>query len=608
MTVWIHRGVPVTMRDGIHLATDIYLPAPPGSVAPLPALLLRTPYDRTSRERMAEAEWFAGRGYAVVVQDCRGRFASEGVFRLGRGEAEDGYDSVEWVAGQPWCNGRVGTMGTSYMAWVQSALATLAPPHLAAMWVHEGIANGLKESVRQGGAFELRWMGWAFYGAATDPALDDETRRVLTGIDLRDWLNLFLPQPGASPLALSPDYERWYWEYLTTGTSGALWDSRGVNVERYWDEHADVPTVYSGGWYDSYTRATIRNFLGLTARKQSPQHLLMGPWTHGTKEPGLTYAGDVDFGPDAAVNFTDLRLQWFDYWLKGQGRPPLPRVRYFVMGGGSGRRRPDGRLDHGGTWCTSDTWPPAGAGTLRLYLSAGGRLTRETPAAAGEAAFRFDPRRPVPTLGGNISFLKFIQKVPPSLEEAPVADRLEHVSPIGGHNQVTFAGLFGAAPPYGPLAGRPDVVSFVTEPLPEPLLLCGPIAVRLWVSTDAPDTDFTAKLIDWYPPNADYPLGYALNLADGIQRLRFRAGYEAEQPMTPGSVVPIVIELYPSANYFPVGHRLRLDLSSSNFPRFDLNPNTGAPLGASRAWRVATNRIVWGPRYPGHLELTAVRP
>jgi len=604
VSVWIERGVRVAMRDGATLATDVYYPSPPAAGQSLPTILVRTPYDRLAYDQSGDASRFAGHGYAVVVQDCRGRFASDGDFRLGRGEAEDGYDTVEWIAAQPWSNGRVGTMGTSYLAWVQSALATLAPPHLKAMWVHEGIANGLKESVRQGGAFELRWMGWAFYGAATDPRLDAQTRRHLRRVDLRDWLGWSLPQPGESPLALSPNYEQWYREYLTTGVEGPLWDSRGPNVERYLDEHADVPTVYSGGWYDSYTRATIRNFLDLRARKTQPQFLVMGPWTHGTLPPTTTFAGDVDLGPDAAIDFLDVQRQFFDRWLKEEDGPAQPPVRYFLMGGGSGRRRQDGRLDHGGAWRRSDTWPPPGAQPRRFYLDEGAVLADEPPAQAGSRTIVFDPRDPVPTLGGNLSFLTYIQPVPESLEEISVSSRMAPVSPIGGQNQATYPGLFGAKPPYGALIARPDVMAFVTAPLARPVVLVGPIRVRLWVSTDGPDTDFTAKLVDWYPPSADYPEGYALNIGDGIQRLRFREGYDRERPVTAGEVVPIEIELYPSANLFQAGHRIRVDISGSNFPRFDLNLNTGGPLGGTGAYRVATNRVHWGPDRPSALELT----
>jgi uncharacterized protein len=606
MSTWIERGVRVPMRDGLTLATDVYYPAGPGGGQTWPTILIRTPYDRLLQDRNGECSWFAGHGYVVVVQDCRGRFESDGYFRLGRGEAEDGYDAVEWVAAQPWSNGRVGTMGTSYLAWVQSALATLAPPHLRAMWVHEGIANALKESVRQGGAFELRWMGWAFYGAATDPHLDAETRRHLARVDFREWLRWALPEPGRSPLALSPTYERWYREYVTTGVEGPLWDARGPNVERYYAEHADVPTVYSGGWYDSYTRATIRNFLELRARKEQPQFLLMGPWTHGGLEPTHTYAGAVDLGPDAAIDFLDAQRGFFDRWLKGEDGPPMAPVRYFLMGGGSGRRGPDGRLDHGGVWRVGASWPPEGARQRRFFLGQDGSL-RDSPAtSAGERAIVYDPRDPVPTLGGNISFLSHLLPVPEQLEDLPVQRRMAPVSPTGGQNQVTYDGLFGAKPPYGPLVARPDVMSFVTEPLAAPIVLTGPIRVRLWVSTDGPDTDFTAKLVDWYPPSPDDPEGYALNVMDGIQRLRFREGYDRERPAVPGAVVPLTIDLYPSANVFAAGHRIRLDISSSNFPRFDLNTNTGEPLGQAQTYRVATNRVHWGPDRPSALELTVL--
>lgn len=606
MSVYLERGVRVPMRDGILLATDVYFPARPGEGRRFPALLVRTPYDRRGQDRQTEAEWFSERGYVVVVQDCRGRFESQGRFLLGRGEAEDGYDTVEWIAAQAWSNGRVGTMGTSYLAWVQSALATLHPPHLRAMWVHEGVANGLKESVRQGGAFELRWMGWAFYGAATDPALDPETRRRLTRVDLRDHLSWALPRPGESPLRLSPTYESWYWEYLTTAVESPLWDSRGPNVERYYGEHADVPTVYSGGFYDSYTRATIRNFLALRETKSAPQYLFMGPWTHGSQEPLHRYAGDVDLGPEAAVDFLDLHLRFFNRYLKDEPEEEVPPVRYFLMGGGTGRRLRDGRLDHGGEWQASDTWPPPGARAETWYLHDEGALRRDPPASPSSQTFVYDPKDPVPTIGGNISFLKYIWPLPEHLEEVPVATRLAHVSPIGGQDQRTRPGLFGSRPPYGGLEERPDVIMFTTSSLSEDVVLTGAVVVKLFVSSDAPDTDFTAKLIDWYPPSADYPDGYALNITDGIIRLRFRDGFDTERFVEPGTVVPVTIRCYPSANRFQAGHRIRLDISSSNFPRFDLNPNSGEPVGQGRSVRCATNHIHIGPDHPSTVELTVI--
>ncbi|MGC8487218.1 MAG: CocE/NonD family hydrolase, partial [Clostridia bacterium] len=396
------------------------------------------------------------------------------------------------------------------------------------------------------------------------------------------------------------------WEYLTTPVSGELWNSRGPNVERYFDEHADVPTVYSGGWYDSYTRATIRNFLGLRAKKSSPQFLFMGPWTHGGQEPLHTFAGDVDLGAEAAVDFLDLQRQFFDRYLKDEPAEEAPPVRYFLMGGGSGARRIDGRMDHGGSWKTSDTWPPPGAHPHPLFLGSHGELLDRAPTEAGVRTFVYDPRDPVPTIGGNISFLKYIWPLPEHLEDVPVATRLAHVSPIGGQDQRTRPGLFGARPPYGGLESRPDVLMFVTAPLREEVVLAGPVTITLYVSSDAPDTDFTAKLIDWYPESSDYPEGYALNITDGITRLRFREGVDEERPVPPGTVVPVTLNLYPSANRFAAGHRIRLDVSSSNFPRFDLNPNSGEPVGQGRVARAAVNRIHLGPAHPSALELTVL--
>jgi putative CocE/NonD family hydrolase len=592
-------------RDGVALATDLYFPGNGPGARARPALLLRTPYDKSAADRVMMAERWADAGYVFVVQDCRGRFLSDGVFALGQHEAEDGYDTIEWIGAQPWCNGRVGTVGTSYMAWVQSALATLNPPHLACMWVHEGIANGYKESLRQGGAFELRWMGWAFYGAATDPHLTPSQRAALQQVDLRDWLSPRLPLTGESPLALAPHMEQWFVQYLTAGIEGGVLDYRGINIEKHYPEHADVPTMYSGGWYDSYTRATIRNWSAMRMLKKSPQGLLMGPWTHGVKETGLTYAGNVDFGPDAAIDYFEVRRRWFDCWLKETGdQNPYPPVQYFLMGGGTGRIREDGRLDHGGCWLTDTTWPPTGSRPWVLFGTPDRRLKSNADGTTGTISFVADPQNPVPTIGGNLSFLSYLRPIPEEiLPYVPVLDRLEPVIPIGGQNQVTYPGLFGAKPPYGPLNLRPDVVSFVSSPLARPVNVTGPVVVELTVASDAADTDFTAKLIDWYPPSDQVTFGYALNITDGIQRLRFREGTAHEVAYAPGTPVRLRIECYPTANRFMPGHRIRLDIASSNFPRFDINPNTGAPLGNSQHMVVAHQTILIDDANPLWLEL-----
>jgi putative CocE/NonD family hydrolase len=285
----------------------------------------------------------------------------------------------------------------------------------------------------------------------------------------------------------------------------------------------------------------------------------------------------VSFGETAPIDhwagdWRAYRLRFFDHVIKGK---PLdePNVRIFVMGGGSGRRTPDGKLDHGGQWIEAAAWPVPGSTMASFYLHADGSLDRERPdAGAQPLSYDFDPSHPVPTIGGAFS-------------------SLEPVASAGAFNQVEGPRFFGCEPPYLPLASRSDVLVFQTAPLPEPTRIVGPIEADLWVETDGPDTDFTAKLIDVYPPSADYPGGYAMNLTDGILRLRY-----AEDPAKPrlrvsGEVTRINITAFPTANLFAAGHRIRLDVSSSNFPKFDVNPNTGEPDGMARRKRVARNTV-----------------
>ena len=328
--VVIQRNRAVPMRDGVRLATDVYLPARDGTPIDIafPTILTRTPYDKGPKSVILDGEWWARRGYARVIQDVRGRFASEGDFYLLKNEAEDGYDTVEWLAQQPWCDGQVGMVGTSYLAWVQSAAATQNPPHLSAMWVNQGAFNGLSSSLRQGGALELRWLAWAFWNAPVspeaeaDPVLYEALDRA--AVDLRAWLARLPWRPGDTPLSLTQDYERWAIDLLTQATEQDwLWQLPSMNFERFIDQTADVPTVYSGGWYDSYTRATTDSFAAFSHAKAAPQYLLMGPWTHGDAPLDRTWSGDADFGPTAptsgnlAESVPHLRLQFFDHVLKG---------------------------------------------------------------------------------------------------------------------------------------------------------------------------------------------------------------------------------------------------------------------------------------------------
>ena len=595
-----HPDVMIPTRDGINLAADIHRPLRDGIPVqePLPALLQRTPYGKSAVGRREEAAFFAENGYVVVVQDCRGRYKSEGGFTKYVGEGRDGYDTVEWVAQQPWCNGKVGTYGLSYAAHTQAALASLNPPHLMAMWLEcGGFASAYHSGCRNGGAFELRQATWAFREAleSVEARRNPQTVRAAMGRqNIHDWFNRLPWKRGHSPLQWTPDYENYLLEIWGHETFDEYWQQVGLCAAAHYGPFADVPQVHQCSWYDPYAAGSIQNYLNLSQLKDSPVSLIMGPWTHGARS--VTYAGDVDFGPQSTLDdpdegdFNRQRLRFFDHWLKGEdnGWGERAPVKIFMMGGGSGRRNGEGRLEHGGHWLEETHWPPAGALTTPLYLHRDGGLSA-TPAPGREpgSAYRFDPDNPVPTIGGNIS------------SGLPIMEP-------GGFDQRESEQFYGCQPPYLPLASRPDVLVFQTEPLAAAVSVAGPVEVKLWVSSSAVDTDFTAKLLDVYPPSRHYPEGYALNLTDGVLRAKFRNSWSQPELMTPGEVYPITIELYPTSNLFAPGHRIRLDISSSNFPRLDVNGNTGENPGLSARKIVAENTVYHDRDRPSHALLSVI--
>ena len=610
--------VMVEMRDGTKLATDIFRPADPETGEALteakPALLDRTPYDKRGRlER--HGEWYAKRGYVVAIQDCRGRFNSEGEFYIFVDEPEDGHDTVEWLADQAYCDGQVGTFGTSYGAWVQSALATQSPPHLEAMFVNQGAANGRAATFRHNGAFELRWLCWALTlgGGFAKRALDDSTiQQRLANVDVGELLNDGPIQPGQSPLRHIPNYEEWTFDIMTTGSAEEeLWQEPGINFEAYYDEMADVPTVYAGAWYDSYTKATCDNFEALAERKESDHYLLMGPWTHGWNTYPLpswnkSYSGELEFGETVLRDYQQTRLDFFDHYLKDADTwSDRPTVEFFQMGEGNGSATTNGRLHHGGSWREADDWPLPETEATRYYAHPDGTLQPTKPDASDSTTtYEFDPQDPVPTVGGNCSsYISYEQREEPLLEY-PLAERkLDDLTGRGGFDQRTREDTLAATKTGRPLEARDDVVVFRTPPLTEPVRIAGPLSVTVYGETDAPDTDFTAKLIDEYPPNEDFQNGFALNLADSICRGRYRGYRDTPDPIEPGAVHEYEMEPYPTANVFKSGHRIRLDISSSNFPRYDVNHNTGGPLYGDREYNVATNTVHHSSEYPTHIEL-----
>lgn len=606
--VHVTRDVMVTMRDGVRLATDIYRPALDGEPlqTPLPVLLERTPYDKLGvnhgdrtrqdshpRSKPELAVQFVRGGYVVALQDCRGRYASEGVFEKYLAEGEDGFDTLEWLAQQPWCDGKVGTLGLSYGAHTQSALACLNPPALAAMFLDSGgFSSAYHSGIRQGGAFELKQATWAYKHALLSPATESDPvrRQALISQDLKAWFAHMPWSEGASPLSAAPEYEKYLLDQWRNGLFGPYWTQTGLYARGAYDDYADVPMVHMSSWFDPYALTATENYLGLSARKSSPVKLVMGPWTHGQRS--VSHAGDVDFGADApldgalAQDYVALRLAWFDAWLKAAPGPdPLPPVKLFVMGGGSGRKTPEGRLDHGGRWRNVAAWPPASSVVMDYFLQADGGLST-TPPQVAEAfrAYVHDPRKPVPTIGGALA------------SGAPVME-------AGAFDQREDERFFGCRAPYRALADRDDVLVFQTSPLADDVEVIGPIQAELFIASDCVDTDFTIKLIDLHPPSEDFPDGFAMNLSHGILRARYRLSYSHESRLAPGGIYRIEIEAFPTANLFLKGHRIRLDIASSNFPHFDVNPNSGEPEGYGRTPRVATNRVYVDATRPSRLLL-----
>jgi uncharacterized protein len=600
----IERDLMVPARDGVRLATDVY--RPPG-IGPFPVLLERTPYDKSApsrsertaavaapRSRAEVAAYFLRHGYAVVYQDCRGRYRSEGRFTKYLSEAQDGYDTLAWLMTRPWCNGRIGTFGLSYAAHTQAALGCLDPPGLAAQFLDcGGFSNAYRSGIRHDGAFDLKQATWAYNNALAD-ARDPAVKAALQAEDIKAWFARMPWRRGHSPLRAAPEYEDYLFEQWSHGRFDDFWKQPGIYAEGYWDRYADVPIVHLSGWYDPYARTAVENYVGLSRRGHAPNRLILGPWTHGDRS--LSYAGDVDFGVAAAVDgnlaedFLALRCNWFDCWLKGveNGVDKDPPVRIFVMGGGSGRRNNAGRLDHGGRWRTAADWPLPQTRWTAYYLHGDRTLGPAKPdAGMPPLGFRFDPRDPVPTIGGALSSGEPLMRG-------------------GAYDQREGPRVFGARTPFRPLSERADVLSFATPPLDREIEVAGPVTVRLWIASDSPDTDFTAKLIDVHPPNHDYPEGFAMNLTEGLLRVRYRDSWERPTWLAPGAVYAITIDLFPIGNLFTPGHCLRLDISSSNFPHFDVNSNSGEPEGSMDHPRIAENRIFLDSQRPSHIMLPII--
>jgi putative CocE/NonD family hydrolase len=555
------KDVMIPMRDGIRLCTDIFRPARNSAPVPgkFPIILERTPY---GKGYIADpANYFVTRGYVVVFQDVRGRYKSEGKWVAIRDDPNDGFDTAKWLGEQPWSDGNIGTTGSSYDGATQHAMAIANAPYVKAMVPRNAMSDFGRYGVRHNGAFELRFFNWiltmgyatgtnslpeAAKRAASDPAaalaLADMATRV------REYVRNLPLRPGTTPLKFAPDYEAWLVEAMKHGDYDDFWKNAGASVIDHLAEYKDIPEYHTTGWYDSWgTPVANLNFPELRKAKKSLQRLIFGPWIHSSEM--LSYAGEAQFTPDAALDLNAFHLRWFDHWLKGidNGVDREPPVRIYVMGGGDGHKTAQGRIFVGGHWRDEQEWPLVRSVPMPYYLHAGGVLSADKPTETAPITYLFDPKNPVPTLGGNISSQG-------TLMFQGAADQRCRTD-------------FWLCSDTRPLSARNDVLVFQTAPLAEPMEVTGRLIVKLWASSNALDTDFTAKLIDVYPPSADFPAGVDLNIGDSIVRARYRNGGKAEL-LQPGQAYEFTIEMYPTSLLVQKGHRVRLDVSSQQLPAF----------------------------------------
>ncbi|MFC1887074.1 CocE/NonD family hydrolase, partial [Thermodesulfobacteriota bacterium] len=478
----------------------------------------------------------------------------------------------------------------SYVGLAQEALAMEQPPHLKAMFIGGGSTNYHMDTEGTGGAFRAAHnLMYSFYLATDmeDGAIPAAARRAWLAECEKNagaWLKL----PLSRQIAIfehMPSAQKWYSDWITHQNFDDYWKQKGCCAEGRYDEYPDIPIYRFGGHYAQYSVSSMKSHIELTKLNRSPNFLQYGPWVHAE-------CGDVEFGIEHPSNdkrerMRDEQLRFFDQFFKGLNTGLLdePKVKIFVMGGGEGVKSNQGRLVHGGGWRFEDAWPLPQITYTNYYLKSDGTLEISTPGKDDPSSgYTYDPNDPVPTLGGPYTYPR---------------------ENSGPRDQMCRTGLYGCKNNL-PVSSRMDVLSFMTPPLAEDVDIIGPVIVKLWASSSAVDTDFTAKLIDQYPPGADYPHGYALGVIDGIIRARYRESLENPVLMDPGKVYEFTIDLWQVSNRFKAGHRIRLDISSSNFPALDANPNTGEDIGFHTRSITAHNAIYHDAERPSHIILPII--
>lgn len=539
----------------------------------------------------------------LLFKILRGRYKSGDEFYHGINETTDGYDTLEWIAAQKWSNCRIGMTGKSYLAAVQCAAAISGSEHLSSVFHVKAPSDYYQNGFRNGGALLMYSVPIAFMFASSSPkALVNP----VIGENLIDcferhsseWLGRMPIKKGLTPLRHVPEYERWLFDVMEHTEYDDYWKKVPLwQPMEFRDQYADIPSYYVGGWYDLYKEETF--YVQLARQKKQPIKLLMGPWDHVSFG---RCAGDVDFGPAAELSIKDyyaLLLKWFDRTLKDieNGITEESSVKIFVMGGGDGRKNEHGKMRHGGEWRLEDEWPLQRTKYTEYYFHGDGLLSPTKPSEEKSLSnYHYDPKDPVPTIGGTSYFFKGID-----------ADSglLDTYIPYGPHDQKESTEYFHCKS-HLPLSSRQDVLVFQSLPLTEDIEVTGPLKIKLWASSSAIDTDFTAKLIVEYPPNEDYVDGYAMNISDGIIRARFRNGFEVEEFMSAGEIYEFTITIHSTSNLFKRGHRIRVDISSSNFPTYDPNPNTCNLLKPGNVHVIAENTIYHDAMHPSCIILPVI--
>ena len=540
------------MRDRVRLSTDLYLPLEGG---PFPTLLLRTIYDNQADRGFQWVRRFVDSGYAVVMQDCRGRFDSEGAWEPYAHEAEDGYDTQQWIGAQSWCDGNIGTFGSSYIGFTQTQTAPLRSPYLKALVPSASQQDNYGHWYIDGALQLHTAMNFINMAGRT-------MQRAGRGLISSEELYRRLPIVSALDDIVDIPFYRDAVRHFTYDRHWAAYSMRG----RY--DEVEAPALFLTGWYDNLLHETFKLYEGWAngARTEDARRLtklLVGPWDHSGIYSTDT-VGDVDFGDDARLDMGAEHLRWYDRRLKGQdnGVDDEPPIRIFVMGRN--------------TWRYESEWPLARTQYERYYCHGGGNantldgdgtLTHEPPRDEPPDRYRYDPEDPAPTVGGQAMAIPLIDAGP--------QDRRD-------------------------VERRADVLVYTTAVLEHDVEVTGPVGLTLYGSTSAPDTDFTGTLVDVHPD------GRAIIICEGIVRARFRDSLTAPSPIDPGTVHEYKVDLWETSNVFKAGHRIRLEVSSSNFPRFDRNLNTGHRPGMDAEVRMAEQTVYHDSQHPSHITLPVI--